>query len=196
MTLRRVTCVTILLATVLSPTIAPGQQADSAMMMQKWQEYMTPGPAHRYLAQDAGEWTWNSTFWPAPGAPPQKGSGTTSARTIMGDRYLVEDVKGTAMGMPFEGQGITGYDNAKRQYFSVWIDNFGTGLMTSWGTRDEGTRTMTMNGSFVDPTTGKEQRARTVKRHVDDDHFILEMYGAARDGKEFKTMELHAMRKR
>jgi hypothetical protein len=195
MTISRFAFALALLAATLSPAAASAQQPDSAMIMQKWQEYMTPGPAHQRLAQDAGEWTWTSTFWATPDAPPEKSSGTMSARTIMGGRYLVEDWKGTAMNMPFEGHSLSGYDNAKGQHFSTWIDNFGTGVMTSWGSYDEASRTMTMKGSFIDPVTGKEQSARSVMRRIDDGSFIFEMYGPGPDGKEYKSMELHGMRK-
>lgn len=194
MKVRRIMCALAALA-VLAPAAARSQQPDSAAMMQKWQEYMTPGPAHQALARHAGDWAWELTSWPAPGAPAQKSSGTMSARTIMGGRYLVEDWKGTAMEMPFEGQAVTGYDNAKQKYFSTWVDNFGTGVMTSWGTRDDANRTMTMNGTFTDPMSGKDQTTRTVSREVDDNHFTFEMYGPGPDGKEFKTMEIQAERK-
>ena len=180
---------------LLSPAAARSQQPDSAAMMQKWQEYMTPGPAHQELAKQAGEWTWELTSWQAPGAPPQTSTGTMSASTILDGRYLVEDWKGTAMDMPFEGRALTGYDNAKKQFFSNWVDNFGTGVMTSWGTRDDASKTMTMKGSFTDPMTGKDQNVRSVSREVDDNHFTFEMFGPGPDGKEYKTMEIKAERK-
>jgi hypothetical protein len=43
--------------------------------------------------------------------------------------------------------------------------------------------------------SGQEKTSRSVMRHVDENHFILEMFGPGPDGKEFKTMELHAFRK-
>jgi hypothetical protein len=186
-------------ASLLVVTLVPGtveaQEADSAAMMAQWQAYMTPGPPHARLASVAGDWTWNSTFWMAPGAPEEKSEGTMTAQAVMDGRYLIEQWKGTVMGGPFEGRALNGYDNAKKQHFSVWIDNMGTGVMTSWGGYDESGDTMTMKGSFIDPMTGKEQSSRSVMRHVDDDHFIMEMFGPGPDGKEYKTMELHAYRK-
>ena len=183
------------LVLALAPALAHAQEPDSALMMQKWQEYMTPGPPHQQLAKVAGEWEWTSSWWMSPDAPPQTSSGTMTARPIMGGRYVVEDMKGTAMGMPFEGHALNGYDNAKDRYFSVWVDNFGTGVMTMWGTYDEATKTMTMEGSYIDPVTGKEKATRSVTKHVDDNHFVFEMFGPGPDGKEQRTMELHAKRK-
>lgn len=195
MTVPRVTCAVALLGWLLAPAAAHAQESDSAMAMQRWQAYMAPGPAHEQLAKHAGEWTWESTMWMAPDAPPQKSAGTMSGRMIMDGRYLVEDWNGVVNGMPFQGHGMTGYDNAKGQYFDTWVDNFGTGVMTSWGTLDEATHTTTMNGSAMDPIAGKEQPVRSVTKEVDDDNFVLEMYGAGPDGKEMKMMELHAKRK-
>lgn len=192
---RFVTFAVALFAAVSSPAALSSQQPDSAMAMQKWQEYMTPGTAHQVLAKQAGDWTWTSKFWPAPGAPPEESSGTMTSRMMLGGRYLVEDWKGTAMEMPFEGHAINGYDNSKQQHFSVWTDNFGTGVSTSWGTYDEANRTITMSGSFVDPVTGREQTSRSVSRHVDDDHVIMEMYGPGPDGKEYKSLEIQTTRK-
>jgi len=194
MSVRHILCALVAFA-LLSPAAARSQEPDSAMMMKKWQEYMTPGPAHQALAKQAGDWTWELTSWHAPGAPAEKSSGTMNARTTMGGRYLVEDWKGTAMNMPFEGHGLTGYDNAKGKYFSTWVDNFGTGVMTSWGTRDDASKTLTMKGSFTDPMTGKDQNVRSVSREIDDNHFTFEMFGPAPDGKEFKMMEIKAERK-
>jgi hypothetical protein len=35
--------------------------------------------------------------------------------------------------MPFEGISTLGYDNAKKTFFSTWIDNMGTGMMVMEG---------------------------------------------------------------
>ena len=35
------------------------------------------------------------------------------------------------MGMPFNGLSLEGYDNAKKEFTSIWIDNMGTGTSIS-----------------------------------------------------------------
>ena len=45
----------------------------------------------------------------------------------MGGRYLHGMFKGTAMGQPFEGASVSGYDNTKKKYFNVWVDSMSTG---------------------------------------------------------------------
>ena len=76
-----------------------------------------------------GEWNEEVTMWMAPGAPPTVSKATAKNEMIMGGRYQLSKSTGTMMGMPFEGMSTVGYDNAKKQFTSTWIDNFGTGTM-------------------------------------------------------------------
>jgi hypothetical protein len=173
---------------------ARAQDADEAAMMAAWQAYMTPGEAHQHLAGTAGEWRHEVTVWPAPGVEPMQSAATSTSEMVLGGRYLVETFTGDMMGMPFEGRGTYGYDNAKEQAFMSWIDNMGTGLMVGWGA-PEGNK-ITFAGTFVDPGDGMEKPFRSVVTSVSADHSIMEMYVPAPDGSgEFKNMEIHSYRK-
>jgi hypothetical protein len=86
------------------------------------------------------------------------------------------------------------YDNAKKVFISTWIDNMGTGIMTMEGTYDSTSKTMTMKGKMVDPTTGKDCDVREVMTFVDDNTQKMEMY-CTMHGKEMKTMEMVSKRK-
>ncbi|HUF89802.1 MAG TPA: DUF1579 domain-containing protein [Gemmatimonadota bacterium] len=177
-----------------APALAQDEMPpEAAAEMAAWQAYMTPGEEHQQLAQGAGEWNHELTFWMEPGAAPQQATGTSTMESILGGRYLVETMTGTMMGMPFEGRGMYGYDNAKAQYHMSWIDNMGTGLMTGWGA-PEGNK-VTYSGTFVDPASGEDKPFRTVVTEVDPDHMIMEMYVPEPDGSgEFKNMEIHSYR--
>ncbi len=184
------------LSLVAAPAFAQGDQEPSAEQMAAWMAYMTPGPAHQELAKSAGEWNHTMQMWMAPGTPATEMTATSEGEMLLGDRYLVEHFHGDMMGMPFEGHALTGFDNAKQQYFSAWIDNMGTGLMVGWGAADPATQTVTLTGTFVDPADGQEKPFRQVMRRVDDNHHIMEMYMPAPDGSgEFKSMEIHSLRK-
>jgi len=192
------TCTYALAAALLflaAPAVAqdPEMSPEAAAEMAAWQAYMTPGEQHQELAQGAGEWNHELTFWMEPEAPPQQATSTSTTASVLGGRYLVEEMSGTMMGMPFEGRGTYGYDNAKDQYFMSWIDNMGTGVMMGWGTA-EGDK-VTYTGTFVDPATGEDKQFRTVVTEVDPDHMIMEMYVPAPDGSgEYKSMEIHSYR--
>lgn len=177
-----------------APALAQDEMSpEAAAEMAAWQAYMTPGEEHQKMTQGAGEWRQELTFWMAPGAEVQQATSTSTVEAILGGRYLTEEMTGTMMGMPFEGRGTFGYDNAKDQYFMTWIDNMGTGLMTGWGA-PEGNK-VTYSGTFVDPASGEDKPFRTVVTEVDPDHMIMEMYVPAPDGSgEFKNMEIHSYR--
>lgn len=177
-----------------APALAQDEMSpEAAAEMAAWQAYMTPGEEHQKMTQGAGEWRQELTFWMAPGAEVQQATSTSTVEAILGGRYLTEEMTGTMMGMPFEGRGTFGYDNAKDQYFMAWIDNMGTGLMTGWGA-PEGNK-VTYSGTFVDPASGEDKPFRTIVTEVDPDHMIMEMYVPAPDGSgEFKNMEIHSYR--
>lgn len=173
---------------------APAVAQEDAEAMAVWQEYMTPGEEHQHMAQGAGEWRQELTFWMAPGGEAQQATSTSTVEAILGGRYLSEEMTGTMMGMPFEGRGTFGYDNAKDQHFMTWVDNMGTGLMVGWGV-PEGENKVAYSGTFVDPATGEDKPFRTVVTEVDANHMIMEMYVPAPDGSgEFKNMEIHSYR--
>jgi hypothetical protein len=173
-------------ATSPEPATAP---MDSAAKMKAWMDYMTPGDPHKMLAASAGKWKTETTMWMEPGAPPMNSTGEATNSMILGGRYQRSVHKSSMMGQPFEGEALTGYDNAKKLYVSTWVDNMGTGIMQMEGTWDEATKSTNMKGSAKDPITGKETGMREVFRVVDDTHREMEMYSTV-DGKESKVMEM------
>ena len=112
------------------------------------------------------------------------------------NRYVEETVNGSFMGMPFQGIGYTGYDNGKKQYVGTWIDNFGTGVMTSTGTSADNGKTYTFKSTGTDPMTGKDMPTESRVTVTDADHHTMEMWGPAPDGKMFKTMQIEYSRKK
>jgi hypothetical protein len=99
------------------------------------------------------------------------------------------------MGMPFEGKSTMAYDNFTKKFISSWVDNMGTGVMTMEGTYDNKTKTLTSKGKMVDPTAGKELDVREVVTIIDDNTQKMEMY-CTKDGKEMKTMEMIAKKRK
>jgi hypothetical protein len=169
---------------------------DSTTMMKNWEMCMTPGKEHAMLAKSNGTWTTEVTTWMDPGKPPMKSKGTSVNKMIMGGRYQESTNTGNMMGMPFEGKGITGYDNAKKVFVSTWVDNMGTGIMTLEGPWDEASKSITLKGKTMDPMTMRETSLKEVVKIVDDNNQLMEMYGPGPDGKEVKTMEIKFTRKK
>lgn len=169
--------------------------AQTEAEMKAWENYMTPGEAHKIMAAENGTWTNDMTFWMAPGAPPEKYTVNSEAKMIMGGRYQEMNYKGDMMGMPFEGRSTIAYDNAAKEYVSTWIDNMGTGMMVMRGKAQPGAKTMEFRGEMVDPMSGKAKQVREVYTIVDKDTRRMEMYDST-DGKEYKTIEIVMKRKK
>ena len=164
---------------------------EMAEKMKKMEALTSPGEAHKVLEPLAGKWTYTSKFWMSPEGPADESTGTSQDDLIYGGRFLMQVVKGTMAGKPFEGLGFTGYDNIKKEYVSVWLDGIATGLMTSSGQYDAATKSITETGANSCPLTGETNRkVRSVSTLVDNDHKTYTAYAAGPDGKEMKMMEI------
>jgi len=175
-------------------TATPASAPKDDPKLEKMKELGTPGPAHRVLDPMIGTWKCEVKHWTEPGGETQTSSGSSTSKWILQDHYVETTFNGDMMGMPFEGRGVCGYDNAQKTYFSTWIDSMSTACMVSKGTFDAGTKTFTYSGQAPDCMTGKLVTYRSLTKMVDPDHMVMEMHGPAADGKEFKMMEIHYTR--
>jgi hypothetical protein len=173
-----------------APAAGAAAPAMDPAMMAKWTAFMTPGPEHKVLDACVGKWTSHIKMWMDPAAPAMESEGTAEGKWIMGGRYLQEDFKSTMMGMPFEGMGLTGFDNIKKAYVGSWIDNMGTGVTTMEGAYDAAKKTISCTSQCPDPTMTKYVSSRMVSTLVDANSHKLEMYGPDKSGKEFRCMEI------
>lgn len=162
--------------------------------MKAWQENMTPGTEHQWLASLDGEWHATIRMWMDPSQPPTESKGSTVNEMIMGGLYQRSSHTGNMMGMPFTGESITGYDEAQKKFLATWIDNFGSSIMFMEGNYNPETNTLTLEGNMVDPITGKNLQVREVLTKTSDDSHNFVMY-LIQDGKEIKNMEINYSRK-
>jgi hypothetical protein len=164
------------------------------MMLARWTEYMTPGPAHRVLDTKVGHWDVIISSFNTD--PPTRSTGTSDIRWIMDHRYLQENARSSFDGVPFEGFGISGFDNLEHAYCITWVDNTGTGFVRSKGTYAPESRTFRYTSQTPDIMSGKYVKSRSVETFVDDDHMTVEFFVPGPDGKEMKSMELRYTRAR
>jgi hypothetical protein len=169
------------------PPMTPEMQA----AMQKWEAFMTPGEAHKILHKKVGKWNCIMKHWMDPAAPPMESTYTANVTNVYEGRYIHEVVEGEGMmpGQTFLGQSFVGYDNMKKKYAWVWIDNMGTGFMNAEGAYDAASKTFKYTFEHPDPEQGKYCKGRSVEKWVTDDQYVMEMYGTDKAGKEIKMME-------
>ena len=85
--------------------------AEEKAMMDAYMKAGTPGKQHEELAKTVGSYDLAVKSWMAPGTPPTESKGTAERTMVLSGRVLAETVHGDMMGQPFEGHGMTGYDN-------------------------------------------------------------------------------------
>ena len=151
---------------------------------------------HDYLKSLVGHWNAKSTMWAFPGTPPSVSQNSSEGSLIMGGRFLMMKYSGTMMGQPFEGLQIAGYDNLQKKYVIFWINNTSTAFYLTTGTLDTSGKVMTETGDWPDLMTGETVKVRSVTRILSPDEFVYETFMTGADGKEFKTMESHGVRKK
>lgn len=173
----------------------PQMTAEQKAMMEKMAKAATPGPQHAALAKLAGEWTCKVKFQMDPSQPAQESQSKAVITTLMDGRYIQEVDTGTMAGAPFNGIGLTGFDNVSGKYVFTWIDNMGTGIETGVGTADATGKVITMLATMNDPVTGKPTKSRMVTTLIDDNHHTFEIYGTPPGvKKEMKVMTIDYQR--
>jgi hypothetical protein len=188
-----------LMASAQTKEGAKGQPSpeDQQKMMAAMMAAMKPGPQHDVLAKMAGDWTVTGKMWMNPKEDPMPmDPGTEYAEMILGGRYLQSVMNGKMMGMPYEGHGLMGYDNVKKQYQITYVDNMGTAISTGTGTADATGKIISLMGKMDDPSTGKmDSDVKYVYTIKDDKTFVFEMYGPAPTGGLVKMMEMTYVKK-
>jgi hypothetical protein len=191
-------------AVSVSQTAATGQP-DPAAMMKQMIELAKLNDNHKLLGDLAGTWSYKVRYWmnPDPKAPPTESSGTSVTKATMGGRYFVTDATsmmkmpgadGKMKDVPFKGMAVDAYDNVKQKFVNSWIDNMGTGILTTEGTYDPATKTLTYIGE-MEMMPGMKQKVRETIKIVDKDHHTFEWY-EDRGGQQAKTMEIDYTRKK
>jgi hypothetical protein len=150
-----------------------------AEMMKKWEESLRLGQHHKDLAYTVGTWDGVIEFPPMPGMPampPSKVEGT-GAWLIEG-RWASFRVKGTLMGKPYEGFGISGFDATKKKHVASWVDNGNTAMHYYEGTVVDPTgAVVALYGTLDEFLTGEHDKpVRYTRRKVSDDKFVLEIW--------------------
>ena len=168
---------------------APEMTAEQKAEMEAYQKAGTPGAPHQHMASTVGTYEAKVKSWQAPGAPPMESTGSSTRTMALDGRVLVEDFKGSMMGMPFTGHGMQGYDNVTGKYWSTWTDSMSTGIMLSEGTCDA-SHACTFKGSWNDPVKKGPVTSRMTSRWTSPTTEVFEMYGPGKDGKEMKMMEI------
>jgi hypothetical protein len=192
---QKLTRVLLLLAFALAIFVAAAADGEGHDQgdMDAWIAAMTPAKPHGGLAEQAGEWSYVVTIWEGPGAEPMVLDGVSVKTMIMGGRFLKEELTGEFMDRPFQGFGITGFDNVTGEYVAIWFDNMSTGIHWYTG-REDAQGVKTYKSTVNDPSSGKAIEMKSVGRVIDRDHHTFESFVTLPDGSEFLHMRVEYTR--
>jgi len=190
-------------APAMSPATSTASTAPSADEMKQMMEMAKLNENHKLLATTAGTWSYTVKMWMDPSGKPTESTGTATRKAIMDGRYVSGEYTGKFK-MPgtdgkmtetnFIGMSMDGYDNVKKKFVSGWIDNMGTGIMTTEGTYDAATKSFTYTGEY-EMMPGMKEKVRQVIKMPDATHMTMEYYEDRGQG-ETKTMEIDYTKKK
>ena len=163
--------------------------ADKEEMMKKAEAAGKPGPGHKALEHYVGNWKAEVKCWMEPGGPPSVSQATAKMSWIMNGRFLEEDFQGEMMGNPFRGRTVTGYDNVKQTFNSVWISDMQTSMFVTEGKGENDNKVITLKGTASCPATRTDTPMKLVLRVISPDKHSFEMFDESL-GKNSKTMEI------
>jgi Protein of unknown function (DUF1579) len=178
--------------------VASAQQSEQDKKIREtWSKLAQPGEHHKHIAQFAGAWNIHVKFRLDPKAPMQESSGSCEKTMVLGNRYLSEHCSGRTKSdsKVFEGMGVLGYDNYKKNYISVWMDNESTMVTPLYGTCDGKGKVITVTGSYDDPVSGKTRQSRWIWTVVNQNKHTLELHDIDPEGKDNRNVEITYTRK-
>ena len=206
MNINRLFVVTMCVGTLLAFNEAFAQKEKKAdrgepteeEMMKRWKDAATPGEAHKRLAEMVGSWETESTMWMnGPGSDSTITKGTAEFTMVLDGRFLRQDASGEMLGQPMSGIGYTGYDNFKRRYVAVWVDNMGTAMFTMEGTPAADGKTITYRGTMDDPMTGeKNKKVKYTETMLDNDSHVFRMYDVTAHGDKQPVLKITYRRRK
>jgi hypothetical protein len=164
----------LLFTTIAYATVIAGVHGQDPKESVKANE---PGTEHENLKAFVG--TWELTVEGV------KGKGSAEIKSILGGRFITEDVKVPLGGFSMEWHGVLGYDRVKKQYTGVWFDNLANTTESGSGEADKTGRILSFRGEHA----GK---AKFLWRISNDGKkaMTIEMFEVAKDGKETLVMKV------
>ena len=137
------------------------------------------------LKKFAGEWSAESECSMGPDAPPIHTTARTSARMI-GEFWVVAEIKSTGGGQSVTAIQTIGYDPAKKKYVGTWIDSMFNYMWRYEGTVDETGKILTLEATGPNFMTGEgTAEFRDVYEFKSDDIILARSYARSSSDDEW-----------
>lgn len=181
---------TVLLATMTFAVIQDGPGEAMAMMEKKAELYAAPNKNHEFLHAFTGHWNTKTRILQTDAQ-----NGTATASMILGGRFLEASYSGNLMGIQLNGKTTLGYDNYKKKFTFLKIDNLNTSILSAEGTIDHTGKVLSLWGTVDDWMTDEQDKPVMYRyRIVDQDTIIFEVHDLSIIDGETKVIEIHSTR--
>ena len=169
---------------------------DQAKMEKLMTDLATPGEFHKMLAAQEGDWNVAVKAMDHKTHQMVDSTGTASFKMILGGRWQMHTYKGTFDGQPYEGVGVTGYDNLKKQFVNFWFSTHGTMATVATGQASADKTVLTMSGTWDMPEEmGSKMPFRMVTTRKSDKEFTFAIHGSFAGQPEALMMDMTYTRK-
>lgn len=159
-----------------------------------------PNESHLLLGRLVGVWNYSAKIWMGPNTEPEESSGTSENVTILDGRFVSMKSAGILLVgghyLPFEANGLMGYDSIQKNFTSVWMDNFDSGMMKGEGKLDTKNNVVSESGTFTSVLNASAQTYRSELDFIDVRTYKRSIFLKDKSGKEYKSAEFLYTQKR
>lgn len=171
------------------PVEQPEVTTELLQSLAKWQAVRFPGKQHELLGKLVGE--WNITLRFHAGEQTWESECKSQCRFLHDGRFIIEqitgrvyapDEKGSMRLEPFTATRILGYDNYKKVFVGIFIDNQNTTQLTFHGLKkpDPSSEEIVMFGLVDEPMLDTHDTMMKYLLHFKDkDHYVWKRYALA-----------------
>lgn len=156
-----------------------------------------PQKEHKWLAQLAGDWTYESECIMGPDQPPMKSGGRAKSH-MLGEVWLVSEWESEGPdGRPTTMIITLGYDPAKKRFVGTFVAAMMTNLWVYDGALDAAGKVLTLNADGPSFTgDGSIAHYQDIIEVKDRDHHVLTSQVQGPDGGWTRFMTAHYRRKK
>lgn len=169
---------------------APAGNTPGAAITKRYQDAMTPGEPHAWLAKLEGKWKTSARLLTEPDGPAVEMTGTSEFKMLMDGRFLVESHDAGGSAGPFRGMGMLGFNNITGKYERVWFDSNSTAMLRSEGEYVAEGNSIRWTDQRSDPRTGRVIET-TSKLTVESDTAMTLLTMESLNRETFKALEVH-----
>ena len=166
-----------------------------ALRAQEQPQFPGPEQEHQWLQQFVGEWESVSEGTAGPGQPALKVEASLTSR-MLGDYWVVTEMKGDIVGTPMQAIQTIGYDPIEKKYVGTWVDSMMHHLWKYEGWVDDTGKRLTLEAegpNFM--AEGKTTKFRDAYEFQSADHIVATSSMLGEDGQWITFMSGHLRRK-